>query len=178
MELVSAYVPFSNGGLRARPYLISRITTHRGKLLYQRPKPLPIEVVDPEALSKMNAMLRQVVDQGTGRAAHIEGHIAGGKTGTSQNFRDALFVGHTAHLVTGIWFGNDDNSPTKKLTGGSLPASAWKQFMIAGPAGSTTTALAGACWSFLPIYRLPSRQTAQFPVSNPMAYPMTNKLQV
>lgn len=131
MELVSAYVPFSNGGLRARPYLISRITTHRGKLLYQRPKPLPIEVVDPEALSKMNAMLRQVVDQGTGRAAHIEGHIAGGKTGTSQNFRDALFVGHTAHLVTGIWFGNDDNSPTKKLTGGSLPASAWKQFMIA-----------------------------------------------
>ena len=70
-----------------------------------------------------------VVQTGTGRNAALNGHVAGGKTGTSQGFRDALFVGHTAHLITGVWFGNDNNQPTRKITGGSLPAQAWKDFM-------------------------------------------------
>ncbi|MEP0942660.1 MAG: PBP1A family penicillin-binding protein [Rhizobiaceae bacterium] len=131
LELTAAYVPFANGGLKAQPYLVNRITTSNGKLLYQRPTPLPIEVIDPRSLGMMNAMLRNVVETGTGKAARLKGHIAGGKTGTSQEFRDALFVGHTAHLVTGVWFGNDNNKPTKKVTGGSLPATVWKQFMHA-----------------------------------------------
>jgi penicillin-binding protein 1A len=131
LELTAAYTPFANGGLRAEPYLISRITTTGGKLLYQRPTPLPVEVIGPRSLGMMNAMLRDVVENGTGKSAKLKGHIAGGKTGTSQEFRDALFVGHTAHLVAGVWFGNDNNKPTKKVTGGSLPAAVWKDFMIA-----------------------------------------------
>jgi len=129
LELVSAYAPFANGGLRAEAYIIKKITTVKGDVLYSRPDPLPIEVVAPSALGAMNALLASVVENGTGKAAQLAAHKAGGKTGTSQNFRDALFVGHTAHLVTGIWFGNDNNKPTKKLTGGSLPANAWKDFM-------------------------------------------------
>ncbi|MEP1207171.1 MAG: transglycosylase domain-containing protein [Rhizobiaceae bacterium] len=129
LELTAAYVPFSNGGLKAEPYLISRITTSKGKLLYQRPATLPLEVIDPLSLGQMNAMLQQVVERGTGKAARLSGHIAGGKTGTSQQFRDAFFVGHTAYLTTGVWFGNDDNRPTKKVTGGFMPAAVWKQFM-------------------------------------------------
>lgn len=131
LELTAAYAPFANGGLRAEPYLVKRIKTNSGKVLYERPAPLPIEVVDTRSLGMMNAMLRGVVERGTGKAAKLKGHIAGGKTGTSQEFRDALFVGHTAYLVAGVWFGNDNNRPTKKVTGGSLPASVWKNFMIA-----------------------------------------------
>ena len=129
LELTASYTPFANGGLRAAPYLIKRISSASGTILYERKTPLPIEVVDPKALGMMNAMLRNVVTQGTGKAAKINGHDSGGKTGTSQNFRDALFIGHTAHLVTGVWFGNDDNSSTRKLTGGSLPAETWKNYM-------------------------------------------------
>ena len=131
LELTSAYTPFANGGVRAKPYLIRRITTNTGKVLYRRPTVLPIEVIDPASLGMMHAMLRDVVERGTGRAARLPRHIAGGKTGTSQGFRDAFFVGHTAHLIAGVWFGNDNNKPTKKVTGGLIPAAVWKQFMIA-----------------------------------------------
>lgn len=133
LELTSAYAPLANGGLQVRPWLIKRITTAHpnkgGKVLYQRKVKAPHQVVASRELGMMNAMLSSVLTNGTGKAARLAGHQAGGKTGTSQNFRDALFVGHTAHLVTGVWFGNDNNSPTKKLTGGSLPARAWKEFM-------------------------------------------------
>ncbi len=129
IEMTSAYVPFANGGLYARPYLIKKITTNDGEILFERQRDVPIRVVERRELGMMNAMLRSVIDEGTGKSAKLKNYPAGGKTGTSQNFRDALFVGYTARLITGIWFGNDDNSPTKKLTGGSLPARAWKEFM-------------------------------------------------
>src|ERR1700689_5437618 len=82
----------------------------------------------------MNQLLTGVIDYGTGRAAAI-GRPAAGKTGTTQDFRDALFVGYTADLVTGVWFGNDDNSPMKNVTGGTLPARTWKTFMAWATAG-------------------------------------------
>ena len=131
LELSAAYIPFANGGLKATPFIISRITSNAGKTLYQRPAALSVEVIDPLSLGMMNAMLREVVERGTGKAARIPGHVVGGKTGTSQGFRDALFIGHTAHLIAGVWFGNDNNKPTKKVTGGLIPAAVWKQFMIA-----------------------------------------------
>jgi penicillin-binding protein 1A len=131
LELSAAYAPFANGGWKASPYLVTKITSSAGKTLYQRPVARADRVVRKGPLGMMNAMLRGVVEKGTGKAARLKNHIAGGKTGTSQEFRDALFVGHTAHLVAGFWFGNDDNRPTRKVTGGSLPAAAWNQFMTA-----------------------------------------------
>ena len=74
-------------------------------------------------------MMQETLLSGTARKAEIPGWMAAGKTGTSQDFRDAWFVGYTANLVTGVWLGNDDNSPTKKATGGGLPVEVWTRFM-------------------------------------------------
>ncbi len=128
MELTAAYAPLANGGRTAKPFIIKRIIRDNGEVLYRHKSLKQKSVVSARALGDMNAMLANVMANGTGKAARIS-HPAGGKTGTSQNFRDAWFVGHTAHLVTGVWFGNDDNSPTHKLTGGSLPARVWRDFM-------------------------------------------------
>lgn len=131
LELTASYAPFANDGTVVQPHIIQRIVTEEGKTLYERSGNRSKPVLSPGLQGQMNAMFRSVVEQGTGRNARLKGHVAGGKTGTSQNSRDALFIGHTAHLVTGIWFGNDNNRPTRKLTGGSLPAMAWKEFMQA-----------------------------------------------
>jgi penicillin-binding protein 1A len=77
----------------------------------------------------MNTMMQETIISGTARKADIPGWTAAGKTGTSQDFRDAWFIGYTANLVTGVWLGNDDNSPTKKATGGGLPVEVWTRFM-------------------------------------------------
>lgn len=143
-ELTRSFAPFANGGKKITPYLIRKITGKDGKVLFERKEPNSITAVMPENLADMNQMLARVVSRGTGKKARLKKHQAGGKTGTSQGFRDALFVGHTAHLVTGVWFGNDDNSPTKKLTGGSLPAKVWNEFMELAHSGLTTKPLPGA----------------------------------
>ena len=87
------------------------------------------QVIGDRELGDMNAMMRQVVFTGTGTKARFDGQDMGGKTGTSQDYRDAWFVGYTPYLVTGVWMGNDDNTPTKKVTGGSLPALVWHDIM-------------------------------------------------
>ena len=91
----------------------------------------------------MNTMLREVVRTGTGRSAQIEGHDIAGKTGTSQDYRDSWFVGYSAYLVCGVWVGNDDNSPTSKVTGGSIPAAIWKDIMAPAHAGLEFASLPG-----------------------------------
>ena len=143
LELTSAYAPFANGGSRALPYLITRITGPDGKVLYRRGKRPGVRVVQPGTLGNMNGMLHRVITSGTGKAAKLRNHFSGGKTGTSQNSRDAWFVGFTAQLVTGVWFGNDDNSPTNKLTGGSLPAQVWGKYMKAAHSGLKSKLLPG-----------------------------------
>ena len=122
LEMTGAYVPFANGGSGVLPHAITRITTRDGKVLYERTGGGPGQVISFESLGAMNFMMRKVVEEGTGRAATIEGHETGGKTGTSQDYRDAWFIGYTSHLVAGVWVGNDDNSPTRDVTGGSMPA--------------------------------------------------------
>jgi len=129
LELTAAYAPFANGGEAVKPYIIRRITDLEGKVLYERGSPIAQQVVFPRELGMMNAMMKNVVKKGTAKAAIIKGHEVAGKTGTTQNSRDGLFVGYTANLVTGIWYGNDDGTPTKKVTGGSLPASSWQKYM-------------------------------------------------
>lgn len=129
LELTSAYAPFSNGGYLARPYIIKRVKTKRGKVLFQHKYGESQRVVRADLVGPMNSMMIDVVQNGTGKAARLKGWPVGGKTGTSQEFRDGWFIGYTTNLTTGIWFGNDNGQPTKKLTGGSLPARTWAKFM-------------------------------------------------
>ena len=129
LELTAAYAPFANGGKLVSPYIVTRVTSRDGKVLYERKGSGLGTVVSERHVGAMNDMMRAVVTSGTGKAARLAGHEAAGKTGTSQDYRDAWFVGYTAHLVAGVWFGNDDNSPTRRVTGGSLPARAWRMVM-------------------------------------------------
>ncbi len=130
IELVSAYAPFANGGNMVVPHVVERIRTVDGKkTLYTNANTSFGRVVDARYVGMMNAMMRQTLLTGTAHSASLPGWVAAGKTGTSQDFRDAWFIGYTGHLVTGVWLGNDDSSPTKKATGGGLPVDVWSRFM-------------------------------------------------
>lgn len=135
VELVGAYAPFANGGLAVAPHVVTRIRTLSGKLLYMRQPEERNQVIEPRYVGMMNAMMRETLISGTAKKAEIPGWPAAGKTGTSQDYRDAWFIGYTANLVTGVWLGNDDNSPTKKATGGGLPVEVWTRFMRAAHEG-------------------------------------------
>ena len=132
LELTGAYAPFANGGNGVIPSVITRITTMDGEVLYEENPAGPGQILTSEQVGMMNDMLRAVVTSGTGRNAQFGGWPIGGKSGTTQSSRDALFVGFTARMVAGIWLGNDDDSPTRGMTGGAIPARIWSQFM--GPA--------------------------------------------
>ncbi|MSO76249.1 MAG: PBP1A family penicillin-binding protein [Alphaproteobacteria bacterium] len=135
LELTGAYAPFANGGLGVLPHGITRIQDRQGQVLYRRGGQGPGRVIEATAAIRMDDMLRTVIEGGTGRAARLDGRPAGGKTGTSQDFRDAWFVGYTADYVAGVWFGNDDRQPMKNVTGGTLPAKLWHDVMAAAHAG-------------------------------------------
>jgi penicillin-binding protein 1A len=98
-------------------------------------------VIDPRNVAMMNTMMQETLLSGTAHKAEIPGWMAAGKTGTSQDYRDAWFIGYTAQLVTGVWLGNDDNSPTKKATGGGLPVEVWSRFMRSAHQGVQPVAL-------------------------------------
>jgi penicillin-binding protein 1A len=140
-ELVGAYAPFANGGQGVTPHVVTKIRTSEGKALYARLPDQLGQVIEPRNVAMMNAMMQETLLSGTARKAEIPGWMAAGKTGTSQDFRDAWFVGYTANLVTGVWLGNDDNSPTKKATGGGLPVEVWTRFMRAAHQGVPVAAL-------------------------------------
>jgi penicillin-binding protein 1A len=99
------------------------------------------QVIEPRNVAAMNTMMQETLISGTAHKAELPGWMAAGKTGTSQDFRDAWFIGYTGHLVTGVWLGNDDNSPTKKATGGGLPVEIWSRFMRAAHQGVPIAAL-------------------------------------
>jgi penicillin-binding protein 1A len=111
------------------------------KLLYGRQADQPSQVIEPRNVAMMNTMMQETLISGTARKAEIPGWTAAGKTGTSQDFRDAWFIGYTANLVTGVWLGNDDNSPTRKATGGGLPVEVWTRFMKAAHQGVPVVSL-------------------------------------
>jgi penicillin-binding protein 1A len=129
VELTSAYGVIANGGVAVWPHGISEIRERGGRVLYRRTDGAAAQVVEPDAVRQMNELLRAVVAWGSGKAANLVRPVAG-KTGTSQGFRDAWFIGYTNELVTGVWMGNDDSSPMKKVSGGTLPAQLWRDFMI------------------------------------------------
>ncbi|HEV7417252.1 MAG TPA: transglycosylase domain-containing protein, partial [Tianweitania sediminis] len=142
LELTAAYVPYANGGFKADLHFIRRITNPAGEVLYEfKPKNTP-RVVRPDIVGMMNAMMMRTVEAGTAKRAAF-GWPAAGKTGTTQNARDAWFVGYTANLTTGVWFGNDDGRPMKNATGGSLATIAWHDFMAAAHEGLPPVPLPG-----------------------------------
>jgi penicillin-binding protein 1A len=144
LELVSAYATFANGGLAVSPHVVERIRTADGKTtLYDRSAEPLGRIVDPRYVAMMNTMMHETLVSGTARGANLPGWQAAGKTGTTEDFRDAWFIGYTSHLVTGVWLGNDDNSPTKKAVGGGLPVDIWSRFMRSAQQGIAPTPLPG-----------------------------------
>ncbi|MCF4097036.1 transglycosylase domain-containing protein [Maritalea mediterranea] len=128
LELTAAYAPFANGGEGVIARVISRIETAGGEVLYRHEPAGPGQVIAPEYIPMMNDMLAHAVEVGTGRKAQFGDWPIAGKTGTSQKNRDALFVGYSARLVTGVWVGNDDDTPTN-ASGGNVPVEVWHDFM-------------------------------------------------
>ena len=126
--MVVVYGNFANGGYRVKPYSIEKIETQRGKVIYQAKRTKITKVLDKDTAGIMTAMLRKVITMGTGRGANI-GKPMGGKTGTTNENRDAWFIGYTPDIVTGVFMGNDDNT-SLGLTGGTAPARIWKDMMI------------------------------------------------
>src|SRR6201985_2804155 len=143
LELVSAYAPFANGGYAIMPHVIDRITAGNGRVLYSRNTQQLGRIIDARYVAMMDSMMEQTLIIGTAHKAALPGWTAAGKTGTSQDFRDAWFIGFTAHLVTGVWLGNDDGTPTKKVTGGSLPVEIWSRVMRTAHQGVPVASLPG-----------------------------------
>ncbi|KQP93054.1 penicillin-binding protein [Methylobacterium sp. Leaf113] len=144
LEMVGAYAAFANGGTGVIPYIIASVKSADGKVLYKRKDGGLGRVMDANADAMMNAMMHETFVSGTARKAEIPGWDLAGKTGTSQDFRDAWFIGYSATLVTGIWLGNDDGEPTKKVSGGNLPGEIWKAYMTVALKGQTPVMLPGA----------------------------------
>jgi penicillin-binding protein 1A len=131
LDHVGGYSMFPNAGKAVTPHAVLEIRTGAGDVVwrYDRDGPKPRQVISPQVAAEMSMMMNKVVEEGTGRRAMLDGIRAAGKTGTTNAYRDAWFVGFTGNYVCGIWFGNDDYSPTNRMTGGSLPAQTWHQIM-------------------------------------------------
>jgi penicillin-binding protein 1A len=142
LELTGAYAVFANGGMGVWPHGIAEIRDRKGKLLFQRGGSGLGRAIAPDIAAEMTELMTGVMTRGTGKGAALD-RPAAGKTGTTQDSRDALFVGFTADLVAGVWLGNDDNTPMNKVTGGTLPAQTWKAFMMAASRGMPVRPLAG-----------------------------------
>lgn len=135
LELTSAYAAFANGGYRIEPYFVTEVDDTTGKVLYRRSAPHSDRIIAEATDRDLVAMLWNVIASGTGTSASLGAREAAGKTGTTQNSQDAWFMGFTTDYVTGVWMGNDDNSPTRGVTGGTLPAQIWKSVMLSAEKG-------------------------------------------
>jgi len=131
IDLTAAFAVFANEGRATQPVLITEIRSRRNEILWSAESPRPgDQVISRENARAMSTMLESVILDGTGARAQLPGRRAAGKTGTSQNSRDAWFLGYTGHMAAGVWVGNDDDTPMRDVTGGSLPADIWRRFMV------------------------------------------------
>ncbi len=130
IDMTSAYSVFASGGYKSTATGISRISNLYGDVVFDAKNNIEKQrILSEDTTRKMNMMMRNVVVAGTGRRANVEGVPAAGKTGTTSSYRDAWFAGFTGNYVAAVWMGNDNNTETKRLTGGSLPATIWQKFM-------------------------------------------------
>jgi penicillin-binding protein 1A len=166
LELVGAYAPFANGGYALIPHVIDKIAASNGKVIYSRNSQQLGRIIEARYVTMMNTMMAETLTIGTAHKAALPGWPAAGKTGTSQDFRDAWFIGYTAHLVTGVWLGNDDGTPTKHVTGGSLPVEIWSRFMRGAHQGVPVASLPGSSGGglFSGLFGGQSRPTPPAPV--------------
>ncbi len=164
LELTGAYATLASGGFRLEPHIIERVRTGRGVVLYQRPVRVPVRVIEQAQVDQMNDMLNAALVFGTGRRAALDHHPAAGKTGTSQDFRDAWFVGYTTHLAGGVWFGNDNGRAMNKIMGGSMPARLWHDVMLAAHQGREPRALPGT-ETVIPVMQGPQPKPEAKPVA-------------
>ncbi len=134
MELTAAYASFANGGFGVWPYAIREVRDGQDQVLYKRQGGGPGRIESAAKVSAINAMLSQVLKRGTGKNARID-RPAAGKSGTTQNYRDAWFVGYTTDRVASVWLGNDDGASMNRVTGGGLPARMWRDLMISAHGG-------------------------------------------
>ncbi|HVY02553.1 MAG TPA: PBP1A family penicillin-binding protein, partial [Caulobacterales bacterium] len=154
LEMTQAYSTFMRGGRRIDAYIVQAVENSRGDVLYNRPAYEAQQVYDPDLNKRMVGMLGHVVQAGTGTRARLPDRDAAGKTGTSQDWRDAWFVGFTADYTTGVWIGYDNSQPMNKITGGAAPAAIWANYM--------TNAEKTLPPRDLPGYNLPPRPARDF----------------
>ncbi len=129
LAIAESYLPFANWGVYKPAYGILSISTADGTPLYDREAANGTPVLGASELADMNYMLREAVERGTGGRARVKGHMIAGKTGTTNDFRDAWFVGYAPDRVTAVWVGDDENAAMKNVTGGSIPAMIFKDVM-------------------------------------------------
>ncbi len=144
LEMTGAYASLATGGLAITPYAIEEISNRQGQVLFRHPAVQPPQLVNASAVETLTGMMEEVVRTGTGKHAALGDRRVAGKTGTSSDYRDAWFLGFTGNYTTGVWIGNDDNTPMHKITGGSLPAELWHDYMTEAEAGLPERNLLGS----------------------------------
>jgi len=165
LEMTGAYAAFANGGEAVTPFAVMKIRTVAGKVLYERKPKAQGAAMSPENNAAMTRLMAETVLTGTGKVARLPNRDVAGKTGTTQDYRDAWFIGFTADLVCAVWTGNDDFTPMKKATGGALPARIFRDFMGGAEQGLPERPLAGAAMAA----NLPPTDTAALTPQPPAA---------
>lgn len=132
MDQATGYSVFAQNGFAGSRHGITQLVTRTGDVVYDFAKdaPAPHRVLSEQALKYMNTMLAAVPAIGTARRAQLPNIVVAGKTGTTQSYRDAWFVGFTGNYTAAVWLGNDDFTPTRNMTGGTLPAMVWQRLMV------------------------------------------------
>jgi penicillin-binding protein 1A len=173
LEHTAAYATFPNGGKAVERHSTLEMRTAGGNLVwsFERDGKKPVQVLPPQVAADMVMMMNNAVENGTGRRAQLDGIKTAGKTGTTSAWRDAWFMGYTGNFVCGIWLGNDDYTPTRNMTGGTLPALTWHKVMAYAHQGVEIKPLIGVKGS--PAPRLEEPQVATGPTFIESPRPMT-----
>jgi penicillin-binding protein 1A len=137
LDHTGGFATFPNAGKAVLPHAALEVRSATGEVVWRfdRDGRKPVQVIPAQVAADINVILNKAVEEGTGRRAQLDGIKAAGKTGTTNNYRDAWFVGYTGNFVAGIWAGNDDYAPTNRMTGGSMPAMTWREIMLAAHQG-------------------------------------------